>query len=95
LPSRSTRRGHLSNINSDFRGIDIDANRPGKDADGSSPPLQWNIDLHITFIAIYAHFSTGEFLRETGPSEDVDYVTTWLTYKFQQLFFNGRVKWVE
>jgi hypothetical protein len=39
---------------------------------GSQPQaqLQWNIDRHITFIAIYAHFFTGEFLRETGPQED-------------------------
>ncbi len=44
--------------------------------------LQWNIERHITFIAIYAHFFAGEFLRETGPSKDVDYFTTWLTYKF-------------
>ena len=51
---------------------------------GSQPQaqLQWNIDRHITFIAIYAHFFAGEFLRETGPGKDVDYVTTWLTYKF-------------
>jgi hypothetical protein len=25
---------------------------------------------------------TGEFLRESGPSKDVDYITTWITYKF-------------
>ncbi len=44
--------------------------------------LQWNIDRHITFIAIYAHFFAGQFLKETGPYKDVDYFTTWLTYKF-------------
>ena len=51
---------------------------------GSQPQaqLQWNIDRHITFIVIYAHFLAGPFLRETGPGKDVDYVTTWLTYKF-------------
>jgi hypothetical protein len=51
---------------------------------GSQPQtvLEWGIDRHITFIAIYAHFLSGPFLRETGPSEDVDYLTTWLTYKF-------------
>lgn len=51
---------------------------------GSQPQaqLQWNIDRHITFFAIYAHFFAGEFLQETGPSQDVDYFTTWITYKF-------------
>ncbi len=51
---------------------------------GSQPQaqLQWNIDRHITFIAIYAHFFAGQFLKETGPYKDVDYFTSWLTYKF-------------
>jgi hypothetical protein len=51
---------------------------------GSQPQaqLQWDIDRHITFIAIYAHFFAGEFLRETGASKDVNYFTTWVTYKF-------------
>jgi len=51
---------------------------------GSQPQVQleWDIDRHITFIAIYAHFIAGPFLQETGPSKDVNYVTTWLTYKF-------------
>jgi hypothetical protein len=44
--------------------------------------LRWGIDRHITFVAMYAHFSTGSFLKETGPAKDVDWMTTWLTYKF-------------
>ncbi len=51
---------------------------------GSQPQaqLEWDIDRHTTFILIYAHFFAGPFLRETGPGKDVDYVTTWLAYKF-------------
>jgi len=51
---------------------------------GSMPQVQlfWDVDRHLTFVAIYGHFFTGRFLRETGPGEDVDYVTTWLAYKF-------------
>jgi hypothetical protein len=51
---------------------------------GSQPQaqLQWNIDRHITFVAIYAHFFTGPFLEDTGSSQDVDYITVWITYKF-------------
>jgi hypothetical protein len=44
--------------------------------------LFWDIDRHLTFVAIYVHFFAGRFLKETGPGEDVDYVTTWMTYKF-------------
>jgi hypothetical protein len=51
---------------------------------GSQPQaqLKWDIDRHITFIAIYAHFFAGGFLQDTGSSQDVDYFTTWITYKF-------------
>lgn len=44
--------------------------------------LEWNPDRHVTFAVIYAHFFAGPFLKETGPGKDVDYVTSWVTYKF-------------
>ena len=51
---------------------------------GSHPQMQltWVIDRHITFVAIYAHFFAGPFLRETGPADDVDYFATWESYEF-------------
>ncbi|HJV65678.1 MAG TPA: alginate export family protein [Geomonas sp.] len=51
---------------------------------GSQPQIQleWDVQRHITLVAIYAHFLAGPFLRDSGPGEDVDYVTTWITYKF-------------
>lgn len=51
---------------------------------GSQPQAQveWSIDRHIAFVAIYAHFFAGAFLRESGSGKDVDYVTSWMTYKF-------------
>jgi len=48
----------------------------------SQGQLLWDIDRHLSFVAIYGHFFAGRFLRESGPGEDVDYLTTWLTYKF-------------
>jgi len=51
---------------------------------GSMPQAQlfWDFDRHLSFVAIYGHFFAGNFLKETGPGKDVDYVTTWVTYKF-------------
>lgn len=62
--------------------------RAGKASDaryiGSMPQaqLQWSIDRHLSLVAIYGHFFTGQFLRESGPGKDVDYLATWLMYKF-------------
>jgi hypothetical protein len=44
--------------------------------------LFWDIDRHLSVVGIYGHFLAGPFLKATGPGEDVDYLTTWLTYKF-------------
>jgi hypothetical protein len=51
---------------------------------GSMPQVQllWDVDRHLSFVAIYGHFLAGRFLRESDPGEDLDYITTWLTYKF-------------
>lgn len=51
---------------------------------GSMPQAQllWEIDRHMSITAIYGHFFAGRFLKESGPGEDVDYITTWVTYKF-------------
>jgi hypothetical protein len=37
---------------------------------------------HITAVASYVHFFAGPFFAETPPGKDIDYVTTWITYKF-------------
>lgn len=51
---------------------------------GSQPQVQfeWDVQRHLTIVAIYAHFLAGPFLRDSGPGQDVDYVTTWISYKF-------------
>jgi hypothetical protein len=62
--------------------------RSGKNSNaryiGSQPQaqLKWEIDRHLTFFLFYAHFFAGPFIRESGPGKDVDYMTTWLAYKF-------------
>ena len=51
---------------------------------GNMPQAQllWNVDRHLSFVAIYGHFFAEDFLKETGPGKDIDFVTSWLTYKF-------------
>ncbi|GFE61854.1 alginate export family protein [Geobacter sp. AOG2] len=48
----------------------------------SQGQLLWSIDRHLSFAVIYGHFFAGRFIKESGPGEDVDYLSTWLTYKF-------------
>jgi hypothetical protein len=44
--------------------------------------LEWRIDRHFTVAADYAHFFAGDFLKETTPGKDVDYFSTWVTFRF-------------
>jgi Alginate export len=44
--------------------------------------LQWNIGRHLTVSAVYAHFFTGEFLKESPPGKDVNYASAWVTFRF-------------
>ena len=43
---------------------------------------EWQIQRHVTVAAVYAHFFAGSFLEESGSSEDIDYVSAWVTVKF-------------
>jgi Alginate export len=51
---------------------------------GTLPSIRvdWLISRHLTYTAIYSHFFAGRFLKETPPGEDVNYVSTWLTFRF-------------
>jgi hypothetical protein len=44
--------------------------------------LDWRISRYFTYTAVYSHFFAGRFLKETPPGKDVDYVSTWLTFRF-------------
>ena len=51
---------------------------------GSQATVQadWQVTRHTTLVGIYTHFFAGAFLKESGPGRDVDYITTWVTYRF-------------
>ncbi|HKB91005.1 MAG TPA: alginate export family protein, partial [Opitutaceae bacterium] len=43
---------------------------------------EWRLNRHLTLTADYAHFFAGDFLKQTTPGKDVDYFSTWLTFRF-------------
>jgi hypothetical protein len=43
---------------------------------------EWQANRHLVVTAAYAHFFAGEFLKESGPGEDVDYASVWATFRF-------------
>jgi Alginate export len=51
---------------------------------GSSPAfvLTWEPVPHVTFLASYVHFFPGAFFKTEPAGKEVDYFTTWITYKF-------------
>jgi hypothetical protein len=44
--------------------------------------VEWRIDRHLTLAANYTHFFAGDFIRESGPGKDIDYVAAWVQYRF-------------
>jgi len=44
--------------------------------------LTWQIDRHLSAYVGYSHFFAGDFLQETGPSEDIDFVYVAVSYTF-------------
>jgi len=51
---------------------------------GSTPALTvtWTLTRHIMVVASYVYFFAGPFFKETPPGKNIDYFTTWITYKF-------------
>lgn len=44
--------------------------------------LEWRLRRHVSLRFDYGHFFAGEFIKESGSGEDVDYVSAWLTFRF-------------
>jgi hypothetical protein len=42
----------------------------------------FRLNRHITLAAIYSHFFAGQFLKDNPPDKNVEYFSTWITYKF-------------
>lgn len=44
--------------------------------------IEWQLHRHLAWTANYSHFFAGTFLKENRPAEDVDYLSTWITFRF-------------
>lgn len=44
--------------------------------------LEWRFDRHLSATVVYNYFFAGDFIKETGPSRDIDFVAAWVTYRF-------------
>jgi hypothetical protein len=44
--------------------------------------LNWQIDRHLAAYFGYSHLFAGDFIDDTGPGEDIDFVYAALTYTF-------------
>lgn len=44
--------------------------------------VAWRVDAHLTLEGGYSHFFAGDFIEESGPGEDMDWVYVQATYKF-------------
>jgi hypothetical protein len=44
--------------------------------------LNWQINRHTSAYVGWAHFFAGDFIQETGPSRDVDFVYAAVTFTF-------------
>lgn len=44
--------------------------------------VEWQLHRHLTSTASYSHFFVGKFLEENPPAKDVNYFSTWITFRF-------------
>lgn len=44
--------------------------------------IEWKLQPHLTWTANYSHFFAGKFLEQNPPAEDVNYFSTWITFRF-------------
>jgi hypothetical protein len=51
---------------------------------GTMPSIRfdWRLSRHWSATAIYSYFVAGRFLKETPPGLNVNYTTSWLTFRF-------------
>jgi Alginate export len=51
-------------------------------ATAPSATISWQATRHVFYSVIYTRFLTGAFFQNAPPSRDVNYVATWISYRF-------------
>jgi len=51
-------------------------------ATAPSATVAYQVTRHVFVSTTYTHFLTGPFLKESPPNRDVNYVASWVTYRF-------------
>jgi Alginate export len=51
-------------------------------ASAPSVTIGYQATRHVFVSTIYTHFMAGDFLRESPPARDVNYVASWVSYRF-------------
>jgi hypothetical protein len=44
--------------------------------------LRWQVDRHVAFVTEYFHFFPGEFVQQSTPGRNINYVTEFLDFRF-------------
>jgi len=44
--------------------------------------LNWQIDRHLLLYGGYSHFFAGDFIQDTGASQDIDFAYFAVVYTF-------------
>lgn len=44
--------------------------------------MEWELGRHASLNASYSHFFAGDFVRQSGPGRDIDFLAVWLVYRF-------------
>lgn len=77
-----------TSLNDGIYGVAGNLERSGQASQGrfiglqTNVTAQWLLTRHITWVGMLSHFSTGPFLRDTGPAQPVSYLTTWISFTF-------------
>jgi hypothetical protein len=51
-------------------------------ATAPSATLAWQATRHMFYSVIYTHFFTIEFLEAALPNKNVNYLASWISYRF-------------
>ena len=51
-------------------------------ATAPSATISYQASRHVLVSTTYTHFFTGPFLKESPPGHDVNYVASWVSYRF-------------